>query len=62
MDIHARADELVRQSHGKLSHRQALQELARRSAASRQARRNWMDRRCREAVESPAIRLPYADN
>jgi hypothetical protein len=66
IDIQVKAQQLVRDSRGRLTHREALQELSRRAAASRAAKkRKWGSFKITggaEGVESPRIRLPYADN
>lgn len=54
MDIHKRADELVRQSGGRLTHAQALAELGKRGARSRNyGRTRVKDDRARQAIEQP---------
>jgi hypothetical protein len=66
IDIQVKAQQLVRDSRGRLNHMEALRELSRRSAVSRASKRaklgSFKITGGAEGVESPRIRLPYADN
>lgn len=59
MDIHRRADELVRESRGRVTHQEALRELARRGHEARRRKTVGVlhptsdDRQAFSAVESP---------